>query len=198
MKRRHAHLLRAAVLAAAATAAWWYLTGPASLLTASWAALGWALIAAELGAWLAARTVTFVAGPAWWVALSTHRQRKAWRHRQAERGKGRPHIPDRIRRWVLRADGWACVYCGATGDLEMEHIWSWSWGGLTSLWNLITLCGPCNRMKSNFIRLGGRVYYRGFSGSDDIEGAALIYDHCRLVRLSPARLARLMLACLAG
>jgi hypothetical protein len=198
MKRRHAHLLRAAVLAVAATAGWYCLTAPASLLTASWAALGWALIAAELGAWLAARAVTFFAGPAWWCALVTAGQRKAWRHRQAERGKGRPHIPDRIRRWVLRADGHACVYCGQRDQLQMEHIWSWSWGGLTSLHNLITLCGPCNRLKSNFIRLHGRAYYRGFGDCDDIEGAALIYDHCRAVRRSPARLCRLMVACLAG
>ena len=186
------------LLAIAATAAWYRLTAPASAAAADWAALGWALLAAELGAWLAARIFIFFAGPAWWCALTTHRARRAWRHRQAERGKGRPHIPDRIRRWVLRADGRACVYCGSAGELQMEHIWSWSWGGLTSLHNLITLCGPCNRMKSNFIRLRGGTHYRGFEDCDDIEGAALIYDHCRAARRSPARLCRLLLAALAG
>ena len=110
MSRKHRHLLRAALLAAAATAAWWYLTDPASPLQADWAALGWALIAAELGAWLAVRVIIFFTGPAWWCALATANQRARWRHwrkhgfpwplRWFYGIKDRPHIPDRLRRCV--------------------------------------------------------------------------------------------------
>lgn len=213
MRRRHAHLLRAAVLAAAATAAWWYLTDPASVLTASWAALGWALAAAELGAWLAARTVTFFAGPAWWCALVTASQRARWRNWRRHgfpwplswvyRARGRPHIPDRLRRWVYRADRFACVSCGAAGDLEMEHVRPFSRGGLSSLWNFITLCSHCNEVKSDYWvyrRPHGRsrAYYHGFAGTASPDAAAAILADGQRARRSLARLVRLLVACLAG
>lgn len=217
MKRRHAHLLRAAVLAAAAVAAWWYLTDPASVLTASWAALGWALIAAELGAWLAARTVTFFAGPAWWCALVTNRARAAWRHWRHGHGHGRPHIPDRLRRWVYAADRYRCVRCGyaqnepclprhgcavACGkahSLQFEHVRPFSRGGLTSLFNGISLCPHCNVIKSDYWVYGnGRAYYHGLDGATGEREAAAVLAAGLLARRSPARLARLMVACLAG
>jgi len=190
------------VLAAAATAAWWRITGPQAsaegLARDDWASLGWAILAAEAGAWSAARLVVFFAGPAWWVALTTSRARASWRHVHDVR----PHIPDRLRRWVYAADGYACVACGQVRGqpcewcdglvvLQLEHVKAWSWGGLTSLWNLITLCEHCNRVKSNYWIMNGRAYYRGWEDADDIEAAHAILMAGLAAQRSPARLARL-------
>lgn len=214
MRRHHWHGLRILLLAAAATAGWWYLTAPASLLTADWAALGWALLAAELGAWVTPRAILFFTGPAWWCALVTANQRARWRNwrkhgfpwplRWVLGIKGRPHIPDRLRRWVYRADRFACIFCGATWDLEMEHVRPFSRGGLSSLWNFITLCAHCNEVKSDFWRYRrahgrrSRAYYRGFEGSESAQQAEAILEAGRRAQRSLARLARLMIACLAG
>ena len=43
-----------------------------------------------------------------------------------------------------------------------------------------------------------RAYYRGFEGSESAVQAEAILEAGRAARRSPARLARLMLACLAG
>lgn len=201
MRRHRRHGLRAGLVLGSAAAAWWYLDGPvlsaAGLEHADWPGLGWAALGAVLGA-EAARALLFFTGPAWWVALAGSRARKAWRHAH----EARPHIPDRLRRWVYAADRYACVACGAVRGalceqcdglvtLQLEHMRAWSWGGLTSLRNLITLCSHCNRVKSNYIEFGGRPYYRGWEDRDDIEAAAAIYHACLAARRRPSRLARL-------
>lgn len=48
-------------------------------------------------------------------------------------------------------DDWACAYCGHDDDLQADHIKPISeWPELAlDLDNLQTLCGPCNRKKSD-------------------------------------------------
>jgi len=53
---------------------------------------------------------------------------------------------------VMRRDGFACRYCGATEDqstLEVDHIVPVSKGGETKMENLQTLCARCNARKSD-------------------------------------------------
>lgn len=59
----------------------------------------------------------------------------------------RPTISRELRGQVLARDHHACLHCGATSDLQMDHIYPWSLGGATTFENLQTLCGPCNRLK---------------------------------------------------
>lgn len=55
-----------------------------------------------------------------------------------------------VRHAILERDGWACVQCGATWRLEVDHVHpvrlrpdlSYSPG------NLQTLCGPCHTRKT--------------------------------------------------
>lgn len=48
---------------------------------------------------------------------------------------------------VFERDGFACVWCGATEPLHVDHIKPLSRGGSNELTNLQTLCGPCNLAK---------------------------------------------------
>ena len=48
-----------------------------------------------------------------------------------------------------------CQLCSATEDLQFDHIYPVSLGGLGSLKNLQLLCGPCNNFKSDNLFLPG-------------------------------------------
>lgn len=50
---------------------------------------------------------------------------------------------------IYERDGWRCVQCGSTDDLTLDHVRPRSKGGTNHYGNLQTLCGPCNRRKSN-------------------------------------------------
>lgn len=63
----------------------------------------------------------------------------------------RPPIPREIVDAVYKRDGGRCVYCGATDNLQLDHIVPFSKGGATSLENLQLLCQKCNLEKSNKI-----------------------------------------------
>lgn len=52
-----------------------------------------------------------------------------------------------LRAQVLERDEHACRGCGATEDLQIDHVFPWSLGGRHGLDNLQVLCGPCNRRK---------------------------------------------------
>lgn len=49
---------------------------------------------------------------------------------------------------VLQRDGNACIYCGATENLVMDHIVPVARGGVGEPWNLASACRPCNAGKS--------------------------------------------------
>jgi len=107
---------------------------------------------------------------------------------------GRPHIPNWLRRAVYAADGRRCCYCGYAGSLQLDHVRPWSRGGRSSLWNLMTLCEPCNLVKSNYWQDRGYRWYRPFAGHDSIRTAAAILAFERRHRWSPIRLIRAAMA----
>ena len=67
----------------------------------------------------------------------------------AHQAGSRRRIPDSVRKYVIDRDGHACVNCGATENLAMDHIVPWSRGGPDRSTNLQTLCGSCNSRKSD-------------------------------------------------
>lgn len=50
---------------------------------------------------------------------------------------------------IFTRDGHACVECGATTSLEVDHIVPMSRGGTDDDENLQTLCKPCNSSKKD-------------------------------------------------
>lgn len=111
-----------------------------------------------------------------------------WRMWHRDRREGRPHIPVLLRRAVYAADRDACLWCGDGWQLQLDHVRPWSCGGLNVLWNFVTLCGRCNRIKSNYWRYrSGLVVYRSWPGSADAAVAAQILAAERRARLNPAR-----------
>ena len=65
--------------------------------------------------------------------------------------QGRARISSEVKRIVFERDGGACAKCGATTDLQFDHIIPVSRGGNSSSANLQVLCGSCNRKKSDTI-----------------------------------------------
>lgn len=64
-----------------------------------------------------------------------------------QRWANRPGIPKQVRAKVFENDNYACVTCGATEPLEVDHIVPWSKGGAHDISNFQTLCKPCNISK---------------------------------------------------
>jgi hypothetical protein len=58
-------------------------------------------------------------------------------------------IPSDVRRAVFERDGGRCVECGATFDLQYDHVLPVALGGATTVENLQLLCADCNRRKSD-------------------------------------------------
>lgn len=160
-----------------------------------------------------ARVAIIFTGPAWWVALVPQHARARHRQRRAARGhRERPHIPVRHRRRVFAADRYVCIGCGAHYPphltwprgvgLQIDHLIPWLAGGLTSLWNSFTLCGRCNRIKSNFnVDRRGVVHYRQkFTDLASIDPGTLLDVAHRIairerqLRRSPARWLRALAA----
>lgn len=96
-----------------------------------------------------------------------------------------------LRRAVLAADRHRCVHCGSQVRLQIDHVIPWSLGGLTALFNMMTLCGVCNRAKSNYFeRRNGTVCYNPFPGVNRRDLAAAILASERRARLNPLRWTR--------
>jgi 5-methylcytosine-specific restriction endonuclease McrA len=57
-----------------------------------------------------------------------------------------PELYERLRRQVLRRDGWRCQGCGTSSNLEVHHREFRSQGGEDSDANLITLCVACHSL----------------------------------------------------
>ncbi|MGP5287222.1 HNH endonuclease [Glutamicibacter arilaitensis] len=56
-------------------------------------------------------------------------------------------IPDEVKLLVMQRDGGQCSHCGASSELQYDHIIPISRGGSSNAENLQILCGPCNRAK---------------------------------------------------
>ncbi len=61
----------------------------------------------------------------------------------------RRHIPNHIRKEVMERDGYACVSCGATTDLTLDHLIPYSYGGPDTVENLRVLCKKENDSRQN-------------------------------------------------
>lgn len=97
--------------------------------------------------------------PAQWIGNELAQiPSRAWYEWHWTRGLKLRHDPayqTRARRWIrpsLRAaiyerDGHACLHCGATENLSLDHIHPYSLGGEDTFDNLQTLCRPCNSRK---------------------------------------------------
>lgn len=66
------------------------------------------------------------------------------------------HIPNDVMAAVMRRDGGRCRNCGSEVDIQFDHIYPYSRGGLSTVDNIQLLCGSCNRAKSNKVLIGGR------------------------------------------
>jgi 5-methylcytosine-specific restriction endonuclease McrA len=65
-----------------------------------------------------------------------------------------------LRAWIYRRDGGACVECGATEPLTLDHIWPAVRGGTEWASNLRTLCRSCNSRRGDALRAElGTVFY---------------------------------------
>ncbi|HEU4977707.1 MAG TPA: HNH endonuclease signature motif containing protein [Solirubrobacteraceae bacterium] len=92
--------------------------------------------------------------------LALVRERRRRRQRALERahaglaaetaGDGtarREPIPRAVRQAVFERDGGRCVECGATFDLQYDHVIPLALGGASTAENLQVLCAECNRRK---------------------------------------------------
>jgi 5-methylcytosine-specific restriction endonuclease McrA len=50
---------------------------------------------------------------------------------------------------IKSRDAWACVYCGTTELLSLDHLTPRSHGGLDTPSNLVTACRSCNSRRQN-------------------------------------------------
>lgn len=69
----------------------------------------------------------------------------------ARRGRWRPgrgtKADDELRLATFERDGFACVQCGSTENLERDHVVPVAADGPNTLENSQTLCRSCNRRK---------------------------------------------------
>lgn len=64
----------------------------------------------------------------------------------------RKKITEKQRKEIFDRDGWKCVFCGDTKNLQVDHKFPFSQGGTTEMGNLQTLCKQCNKEKRDKIQ----------------------------------------------
>jgi 5-methylcytosine-specific restriction endonuclease McrA len=75
-----------------------------------------------------------------------HRQ-KSKRRKALERGSIGLHVKGKQVKARFAQFGHCCAYCGATGDLHIEHVVPISFGGTHVLSNIVPACKSCNFSK---------------------------------------------------
>jgi len=114
--------------------------------------------------------------------------RASWRGRKPREQQKSQYISKLLVRVVHYIDGYTCVYCGSDVNLNIDHMIPWRMGGLTALWNLMLLCGECNRLKSAyFVRRNGTEYYPKFLNQQNKAAARRILQVERRRRWNPLR-----------
>jgi 5-methylcytosine-specific restriction endonuclease McrA len=152
-------------------------------------------------------------GPSRWAMLVPRTLRREYRWSMQRGGllrkprnrqqQGTGQFPDKMREAIFAADRQRCLYCGVRrgqllGDgsrvrLNADHGIPWIQGGLTCPWNGFALCSTHNLVKRAYYkdrdgRVWGRLWGRNLHEAEKIRNAELA------ARLSPFRLARLLLA----
>lgn len=61
----------------------------------------------------------------------------------------RPAFPKEVHDAVFARDGAACVYCGSTTALELDHVYPWAQGGSSEPSNLVVACRVDNLLASD-------------------------------------------------
>ncbi len=66
------------------------------------------------------------------------------------RKNNRPHLSKEYRMLIWKANMGTCAYCGKNvdyADYEADHIYPYSKGGKTHIFNMVCSCRACNRSK---------------------------------------------------
>jgi hypothetical protein len=95
------------------------------------------------------RRVSKVVLEFWELTPKGYRHR-AYYSRRFLVGPRRPISPG-TRKKVFQRDGHACVYCGATTELCVDHVYPHAHGGAHEMSNFQTLCRRCNTDKRDSI-----------------------------------------------
>jgi 5-methylcytosine-specific restriction endonuclease McrA len=69
--------------------------------------------------------------------------------KRSEKWYGSNWIRREKRRAIYNRDGRACVYCGRTHDLSLDHVVPTEHGGTNEATNLVTACRRCNARKGS-------------------------------------------------
>jgi 5-methylcytosine-specific restriction endonuclease McrA len=77
------------------------------------------------------------------------RRRRHYLTQQVPRRTADKSVRVKTKEWtaILDAAGRKCLHCGASENLQMDHIIPVTKGGLTSVDNVQPLCKPCNQHK---------------------------------------------------
>lgn len=86
-----------------------------------------------------------------WVVAKDRRTWQLGRSRRRAKANGADIRTERVRSWVkiVRSFGSRCVYCGAGGGMELDHIVPLSKGGGHHVGNFAPACKRCNSSKNN-------------------------------------------------
>jgi HNH endonuclease len=117
--------------------------------------------------------------------------RAGYRYRHGREGARSSRISARLRRLIYIADGYCCINCGSRADLQIDHRVPWAWGGLTILWNLFTLCEPCNVRKLDYHEVHGRPRFSRHFNTQNTELAHHIFRLESRRRWNPFRMFRI-------
>jgi 5-methylcytosine-specific restriction endonuclease McrA len=95
-------------------------------------------------------------------------RQQEWRDRQREKGYEWRPLDKATHATIIERDG-RCLKCGATEDLQVDHILSLTRGGTHDEDNLQTLCRKCNRKKATFDHTDYRS--KSVTGADSNAGS---------------------------
>lgn len=91
----------------------------------------------------------------WWLQyqinpdLRLYHREKSKRRKARNRGQTPIQIPVAALRQRFNQFGNCCAYCGAGGDMEIEHVCAISKGGAHDIGNIVPACSSCNTSKRN-------------------------------------------------